>query len=349
MTKEISESRVVCKISFEFAGERLDIFVGRFFEESKYSEENHSLSRSKIQQAIENGLVLVNNAVSKKSYALRENDEVLIDEAKIREENPSNIQIIPEKINLEILWEDEHYIAINKPAGLVVHLGVGQKGGTLLNGLYYYAENSGGEKFKPILVHRLDKDTTGVIIAAKSEIAHEKLSKKFADREIYKGYCGICIGKFPNVMEGTMEFPIGRDKKDPTKKAVDYHNGKEARTDYKILRYESGIYFAQFQLHSGRTHQIRVHCANSGFPIICDNLYGGDKERIKFLEQKFRPFAIKIYDCFNRQNMPPRQALHARKASFVHPFTKREITLVAPFPEDFQKAIKLLGLSSEDL
>jgi len=327
ITEKINDRQI---ISFEFAGERLDVFVGRYFED---------LSRSKIQQAIENGLVLVNGVASKKSYALRENDEVEIDEEKINAENPSNLQIIPEKINLEILWEDKYYIAINKPARLVVHLGVGQKNGTLLNGLYGYAN----EKFKPILVHRLDKDTSGVIIAAKSEIAHEKLSQKFAEREIYKEYCGVCIGKFPNAMEGIMEFPIGRDKKDPTKKAVDYHNGKEARTDYKILKYENGIYFTQFQLHSGRTHQIRVHCANSGFPIICDNLYGGDKEKIKFLEQKYRPFALKIYDCFDRQ------ALHARKISFEHPFTKKEINIVASFPADFEKAIKIMGLSSEDL
>lgn len=325
MSEKINE-----KISFEFAGERLDVFIGRFFED---------LSRGKIQQAIENGLVLVNEKLSKKSYALRENDEVEIDKEKIQEENPANLMILPEKIDLEILWEDKYYIAINKPAGLVVHLGIGQKNGTLLNGLYGYADG----KYKPNLVHRLDKDTSGVIIAAKTDVAHEKLSKLFADREIFKGYCGICIGKFPNTMEGIMEFPIGRDKKDPTKKAVNYQSGREARTDYKILKYENGIYFTQFQLHSGRTHQIRVHTANMGFPIICDDLYGGDKEKIKFLEQKNRSFALKIYDCFDRQ------ALHARRISFEHPFTKKEITIVAPFPEDFQKAIKIMGLSDERL
>jgi 23S rRNA pseudouridine1911/1915/1917 synthase len=318
------------RISFEFCDERLDVFVGRFFED---------ISRSKIQSSIENGHVFVNKNIVKKSYMLREDDVVVMDKEKIYEENPKNPSVLPEKIDINVIWEDEHYIVVNKPAGLVVHPGHGQKSGTLLNGLYCY----GGEKFMPILVHRLDKDTSGVIIAAKNETAHEKLSEKFANREIYKSYIGISIGKFPNEMSGTMDFPIGRDKKNPIKKAVDYHNGRQSRTDYSILRYQSGIYLTSFRLHSGRTHQIRVHCANRGFPIICDDLYGGEKEKIKFLEQKDRNFALKIYDCFSRQ------ALHARKIVFEHPIEKKEISLTADFPVDFQNAIKILDVTCENI
>jgi len=319
-------------ISFEFAGERLDMFVWRQFEH---------LSRNKIQDGLARGHVLVNGKKEKKSYMLRENDEILIDEEKILEENPRNITVIPQELPLDILWEDQYYIAINKPAGLTVHPAWGQKDGTLLNGLYYYADCA-DPIYTPKLVHRLDKDTSGVIIAAKSENAHEKLAEKFAEREIYKKYFGICIGKFPNEMSGTMDFPIGRDKKDPLKRAVDYHNGREARTDYEILLYKDGIYFNAFQLHTGRTHQIRVHCANKGFPIICDAQYGGNKEKIKTLEQKDRLFALSVYDCFSRQ------ALHARQIGFEHSFTKKQILLTAPFPADFQKAIEILEVF-EDL
>ncbi|MCL1947810.1 MAG: RluA family pseudouridine synthase [Chitinivibrionia bacterium] len=321
------------KISFEFAGERLDLFVWKFFE---------NLSRNKIQESIQRGHVLVNEKREKKSYLLRENDEISINEEKVLEENSRNLTVIPQEIPLDIIWEDENYIAINKPAHLTVHPAIWQKSGTLLNGLYFYADCS-VEKFTPKLVHRLDKDTSGIIVAAKSDNAHEKLAEKFANREIYKKYFGICTGKFPNEMSGVMEFPIGRDKKDPLKRAVNFENGREARTDYEIINYESGIYFTSFRLHSGRTHQIRVHCSHCGFPIICDEMYGGNKEKIKFLQQENRPFALKIYDCFSRQ------ALHARRLAFEHPFTKEEISLTAPFPADFEKAIEIIGVSKDFL
>lgn len=318
-------------VSFEFAGERLDMFVWRQFEH---------LSRNKIQEGLSRGHVLINGKKEKKSYVLRENDEILIDEEKILEENPRNLMIIPQEMPLDILWEDENYIAINKPAGLTVHPAWKQKDGTLLNGLYFYADCA-DPTYTPKLVHRLDKDTSGVIVAAKNENAHEKLSEKFAEREVFKKYFGICIGKFPNEMSGTIEFPIGRDKRDPLKRAVDYHNGRDARTDYEILAYNSGIYFNAYRLHTGRTHQIRIHSANSGFPIICDGSYGGSKEKIKGLEQKDRLFALSIYNCFSRH------ALHARQLGFEHPFTKKQILLTAPFPEDFQNAIEVLEISKD--
>jgi 23S rRNA pseudouridine1911/1915/1917 synthase len=302
--------------------------VSSFFED---------ISRSKIQSSIENGYVLVNKNIVKKSYMLRENDEIIIDEEKIYEENPRNLPVLPEEINLDIIWEDRYYIAVNKPAGLVVHPGHGQKKGTLLNGLYYYAD----KKFIPILAHRIDKNTSGVVIAAKNETAHEKLSKKFAEREIYKCYAGICIGKLPDFMSGIIEFPIGRDKKDPIKMAIDYQNGRYARTDYEIIHFQNGIHFTCFRLHTGRTHQIRVHCSNGGFPIICDEIYGGSKEKIKFLEQKDRNFALKIYGCFARQ------ALHARFISFNHPFSNEKISILATFPEDFCNSFCEAGLNEE--
>jgi 23S rRNA pseudouridine1911/1915/1917 synthase len=327
-TGEKLSDKILQTISFEFVGERLDSFVLRFFE---------NFSRNKIQAAIESSFVLVNKQTAKKSYALRENDIVEMDEEKISAINMPNSTIIPVEIPLEILFEDEHYVILNKVGNLTVHPGRGQINNTLLNALYFYA----GQNFTPILAHRLDRYTSGAIIAAKSETAHDKMSEKFANREIYKGYVGICIGKFPNEMSGIIEFPIGRDKKDPTKRAVDYQNGRSARTDYKIVNYQNGIYFTCFRLHSGRTHQIRIHCANSGFPIICDELYGGSKERIKFLEQNDRDFALKIYNCFERQ------ALHARFISFVHPFSNETISIFAPFPADFCSSFNEAGLSEE--
>jgi len=310
-------------ISFEFAGERLDSYIS-----SMYAD----ISRNRIQEAIECGFILVNRHHVKKSYILKENDDL-----EILQEISCEVMVTPQDIKIDILYEDDYYIIINKHENIVVHPGHGHRDGTLLNALYYY---SGGQ-YSPILVNRLDKNTSGAIIAAKSDRAHERLSKKFHDREIYKGYVGLCIGKFPNNISGVIDLPIWRSKKDPTRQSVDYENGREARTDYRIVEYVNGIYFACFRLHSGRTHQIRLHCSHNGFPILRDNLYGGEKDRLKFLEQNDRPTAQKIFNCFNRQ------ALHSRFISFQHPYTEETISITAPFEKDFLDAFATAGINEE--
>ncbi len=308
---------------------RLDYYLAHHYSE---------FSRSKIQEAIKSGNVWVNKKVGKKSTLLHENDLVIIYNDALEEVAVEEGVIHPQEMDLDIIFEDEHYLAINKPAGLVVHPGNGNPDGTLLNGIYHYLADTPGT---PRLVHRLDKDTSGVIMVAKNEQSHEALGNLFIDRKVYKGYLGICIGKYPD-RGGIIDAPLGRSKIDPIKRTI-RPDGRESRTDYALLRYRNGVSLLAFRLHTGRTHQIRVHSAFSGFPILADMFYGGDKPRVKQLEPMERPFAYRLYSIFDRQ------ALHARYISFIHPFTGEECAFTAPLHPDFEKAITALDLEPEDL
>lgn len=311
-------------------GVRLDIFLSHRFSE---------FSRSRIQKGIETGEITVNNKVTRKSAALTTGDTVMVCDPTLFETLGESAFIEPEDLPLDILYEDDFYLVLNKPAGIVVHPGNGNLGGTLLNGIYGYLRDTPHKA--PRLAHRLDKDTSGIIIAAKNDSAHEKMSMKFHDREIYKGYLGIGIGKYPD-KSGVIEAPLGRSAIDPVKRTI-REDGRSARTDYALLHYQYGISMVAFRLHTGRTHQIRVHASFRGFPIVQDQFYGGEKEKVKRLEPMERAFAYKIYTCFHRQ------ALHARYLSFEHPYTHEKMALTAPLHEDFKKAQEMMLLSDEDL
>lgn len=312
------------KVDEENAGLRLDLLI---------SDRYPDISRSKIQKAIEKGLVLLDGAVPKKRVVPLVGANIEIDNSFFNQS--TDFSIDPQDIPLDIIWEDEHYAAINKPAGLVVHPGNGNRDSTLVNALLYHLKDlsSGSASERPGIVHRLDKSTSGIIMVAKNDNAHQLMGNLFQEREIKKEYTGFCIGRRPDEA-GQMDGSIGRSKNDPVKFCVT-PTGKNALTEYKLEAFKDGISLLNFRLHTGRTHQIRVHCSHTGFSILQDELYGGEKKKVQNMEPLQRIFAYKVYKCFERQ------ALHARRLSFVHPITKKSITLEAPYPADFEDAIRL--------
>lgn len=305
------------------SGIRVDLLI---------SERFPDFSRSKIQKAIEKGQILLNNSTFKKRALPKLGDTIEIKEAFSQESLEYSLE--GQNIPLEIIWEDEYYAVINKQAGLVVHPGSGNKDNTLVNALIYHLNglSVGSSSERPGIVHRLDKNTSGIMIVAKSDIAHQKMADLFSNREVHKEYVGVCVGREPEA-EGKMDGAIGRRKNDPIRFCIT-PSGKSALTEYKLICFKDGISLLNFRLHTGRTHQIRVHCNYAGFPIVEDDLYGGERKRVQNMQPLARIFAYKVFKAFERQ------ALHARRLKFIHPFTNTLIDLVAPFPEDFNKAIK---------
>ncbi len=295
------------------------------------SDQLEQYSRSKISNLIRDKLVLVNNMPVKPSYKLMENDQVLV---KIPAEKPKDI--IPQQMELDILYEDDHYIAVNKASDIPVHPGAGTSDGTLVNGLMYYTKNlsTAGGSERPGLVHRLDKDTTGVLVCAKNDEAHWKLSELFSERKVDKEYRAIVWGQ-PNCGR-IIEQPIGRSSKDRKKYSV-REKGKSAKTEYEVIQNWKILSLLKIILHTGRTHQIRVHMKHCHAPVLGDSAYGNDNGRIKGLNQFKREICRELLKISNRQ------MLHAYKIGFQHPFTQKKMEIVAPLPEDFNRAITLLN------
>lgn len=317
----LNNSPVVLDIDTNCKSERLDIFLAR-----KLAD----MSRSQIQKLIAEGMVLRNKQKATKKDIIANGDRI---EVKLSGFIQRDIQLKPQNIPLEVLYEDEFFIAINKPSGLVVHPGNGVSEGTLVNALLYRVGtlSEGSASDRPGIIHRLDKETTGVLIAAKTNNAHAALSAAFANRSIEKHYAGFCFGE-PSESHGHIDLPLERSHRDPIKRACS-KTGKPSLTEYWLIRHKAGVSAMYFKLHTGRTHQIRVHCSSMGFPIMADSLYGGGRERLMRVAPLDRPFAAAVYKSFSRQ------ALHALYLSFIHPFTGLRIAIKAPFPEDFRKAM----------
>ena len=309
-------------------GSRLDQFLALHLSD---------ISRTHLQRSIEAGAVLVNNAVAAKNLRLKLGDVVAFDGAALKRSvhPPVEAQDIP----LDVVYEDEYLLAVNKPAGLVVHPGSGNRDGTLVNALLFHADrlSDGSGDERPGIVHRLDKDTSGLVLVAKSNHAHELLSATFAERRIEKIYAGIVIGAHPPAHD-IIEGALGRRRNDPIRFCVKA-DGKPAVTEYWLKQYRSCLSVMRFQLHTGRTHQIRVHCAYRGFQIVGDHLYG-ERDPVSRLGTADRPFASAVIKCFDRQ------ALHAWRLRFEHPFTKKPVELVAPFPADLSAALGLFGVEA---
>lgn len=292
----------------EDAGCRIDVFI---------AENVESLSRSGVQRLIEEGHIRLNGAGVKANYKLREKDiiDVEVPEAKA-------VEILPEKIPLDILYEDQDVIVINKPQGMVVHPAPGHMTGTLVNALLYHCgdELSGinGEK-RPGIVHRIDKDTSGVLMIAKNDVAHQALAEQLAEHSITRKYNAVVFNGFQEE-EGTVDQPIGRNPLDRKKMAVTQKHSRRAVTHYRVLERMGNYTLIEAQLETGRTHQIRVHMTFVGHPLLGDMVYGPKKQ----------PFHL------------DGQALHARVLGFIHPKTGQYMEFEAPLPENFEKLLMRL-------
>ena len=278
------------------------------------------ISRSRIQKLIEEGHVTLNGkACSSKKISVVNSDRI-----QITIPTPQKLDLQPENIPLDILYEDKHLIIINKPPGLVVHPAPGHPQGTLVNALLYHCHNLAGigGVERPGIVHRLDKDTTGAIVVAKSERAHQHLQAQIKAKTARREYWGVVCG-CPKLESGTINLPIGRHKSDRKKMAVIpiEKGGREAITHWSILERLGNYTLMQFLLETGRTHQIRVHCTHTGHPIVGDMLYGsGGSVRVNLSGQ----------------------ALHARKLTIEHPVSGTIIEAIAPLPDEFIKLLRVL-------
>ena len=294
------------EVSYEFEGERLDKYISMLFAEQ---------SRSFFQKLIKDGHVSVNNKLEKANYRLKLEDFVQI-------EIPDAVeaQIQPENIPLDILYEDEDLLVVNKPKGMVVHPSAGHYTGTLVNAVMYHCKNSlsgiNGE-IRPGIVHRIDMDTTGSLIVCKNDESHLAIAEQIKIHSINRIYRGIVCGVVKEE-EGTIHAPIGRHPIDRKKMAINEKNGKDAITHYKVLeRFEKYTYM-EFKLETGRTHQIRVHMASIGHPLLGDPLYSNGKSSYKLQGQ----------------------TLHAMTIGFIHPKTGKYIEISEPLPESFEKILR---------
>lgn len=292
--------------SEEWIDKRIDKMLSEYFAD---------YSRSFLKKLFDDGLITVNNKSVKPSYKVKSAD--MID---ISVPDPVNIDISPENIPLDIIYEDDDIILVNKPKGMVVHPAPGHYGGTLVNGLMYHFGDSlsgiNGE-FRPGIVHRIDMDTTGVLVVCKNDSAHRSLSEQLHEHSITRKYYAIVHGNIQQ-NEGTVDAPIGRSPRDRKKMAVNTRNGRRAVTHYRVLERFGGRYtYIECQLETGRTHQIRVHMASIGHPILGDDVYGPKK----------CPFKLQG------------QTLHAGVLGFIHPSTGEYIEFKADLPEYFKELL----------
>ena len=289
-------------------------------------------SRNKIQIAAKNGFIYVNDNRVKQNYKVKPGDEV-----KVMFTHPPYENLLePEKIDFEIIYEDKDVLVVNKPPNLVVHPGHGNYTGTLLNGILYHVnelpENSSG---RPGLVHRIDKDTSGLLVVAKTEIAMRNLSEQFFLKQTERKYIALTWGSFTE-NQGTVDNYLSRDKKNRMIMSVteDENYGKRAITHYKVLQEFNYVSLIECQLETGRTHQIRAHMKYLGNPIFNDERYGGNKIIKGTIFTKYKQF---VENCFK---ILPRQALHAQSLGFNHPRTNKQMKFESQLPEDISLCLE---------
>lgn len=276
----------------------------------KYISNNTDFSRELVTKMIKDNYVLVNGNSIKPSYKTKLNDEITIDESYIQTD-----EIVPEYIPLNIVYEDEYLMVINKQSGIVVHPGAGNKDNTLVNGLKYYTESLSdlGGSVRSGIVHRLDKDTSGLMLVAKTNKVHELLSDDFKNKRVYREYYALLIGNFPS-NTAFIDAPIGRSKENYNKMVVT-KDGKPARTHLKVLKRYKDYTLVSLVLETGRTHQIRVHMSYIGYPIYNDPVY---------VNKKATEFG---------------QFLHSKNIKFTHPITKEVLEFTSDLPKEFQDFI----------
>ena len=302
---------------------RVDKFLMNFIENS---------TRNKIQQAVKAGNVLVNDAVVKSNYKVKALDVVRVVLAHPPHEN----LLVPENIPLDINYEDEEVIVVNKPAGMVVHPGHGNYSGTLVNALIYHFQNlPKNSNERPGLVHRIDKDTSGLLVVAKTELAMASLASQFFNRTTERLYLALVWGSVEEE-EGTITGNVGRSLKNRLQMDVfpDGEFGKQAVTHYKVLERFSYVTLVECKLETGRTHQIRAHFKYLGHPLFNDERYGGSRILKGTTYTKYKQF---VDNCFK---ILPRQALHAKTLGFEHPVTKEKLFFNSEVPQDMQQCLE---------
>ncbi len=284
-------------INEELVGKRLDVLI----------TENTEYSRSKVASLIKSDNILLNNSKTKAGYITRLND--IIDIKYVTEDTTAN----PEEMDLDIVYEDDDVMVINKANGVVVHPAPGNYTGTLVNGLLYHSNNlsSVNGEFRPGIVHRIDADTTGLLMIAKNDKAHEKLAKQLEEKTTHRVYYALVWGVIGNET-GTVDAPIGRDTKDRKKMAVTSENSKEAITHFTVIERYKNATLIKLKLETGRTHQIRVHLKYINHPVVNDPVYGGRK----------------LFDETG-------QCLHAKEIGFIHPTTGKYMEFTSELPECF--------------
>lgn len=296
------------EVEIEHEGERLDKYLNLIFEEK---------SRSFFQKLIKEGQVLVNDTAQKANYRLKVEDIVTMT-------IPDAVEtpIVPENIPLDILYEDEDILVVNKPKGMVVHPSAGHYSGTLVNAIMYHCKDSlsgiNGE-VRPGIVHRIDMDTTGSLIVCKNDESHICIAEQIKKHSVNRRYRGIVCGNVKED-EGTINAPIGRHPVERKKMAINEKNGKPAITHYKVLKRFERYTYMEFQLETGRTHQIRVHMASIGHPLLGDTLYSSGKNPYKLQGQ----------------------TLHAMTIGFIHPRTNAYMEVSAPLPEYFERLLQII-------
>lgn len=290
-------------------------------------------SRNKIQTAIDAENVLVNKKPVKSSYRVKPFDQISI----VLPHPPRDNEVYPEDIPLNIVYEDGDVVLVNKEAGMVVHPGYGNWSGTLVNALVYHFNQLPqlpGNDGRPGLVHRIDKDTSGLLLISKNERAMTALAKQFYDHSITRQYLALVWGDLDS--DGTVEGYIGRSVKD--RKVMDVYDdpekGKWSVTHYKVIERFNYVTLVQCELETGRTHQIRAHMQHIGHPLFSDAAYGGDKIRKGTLFAKYKSF---VENCFA---IMPRQALHAKTLGFMHPTKKQYVHFETAVPDDFDKVLE---------
>lgn len=305
-------------------GERLDIFL---------THKANSFSRSQIKRIITEGNVRVNNLRMKSGYRLKEGDFVIL-----TKEEPKGYDVMPENIPLTIIYEDASIIVLDKPSGMVVHPAAGNYHGTIVNALLFHCNDlSGvGGVLRPGIVHRLDKQTSGLLIVAKSDSAHRGLSKQFKNHMVKKLYKALVHGNIKDE-NGLIELPVGRHPTDRKKMSTKSKRGKMAVTRWNIVERYNIATLLDVEIETGRTHQIRVHLNTIGHPIIGDAVYGNSKKRTSEIKNDILRNALKRIK---------RQALHASKIGFHHPFDDRYLEFSSPLPDDMAYACEALRQSS---
>ena len=303
-------SKICFNVSCEDSGKRADVFI---------SEQAEEFSRSYIQKCFKEGLVEIGGKRIKASLRVSEGDDVYIDIPPNEE-----LSVKAEDIPLDIIYEDDDLLVVNKPKGMVVHPAAGHFEGTLVNALLYHCRDqlSGiNGVLRPGIVHRIDKDTTGALVVCKNDIAHRSMAEQLAVHSINRKYRAIVHGRLKEP-EFTIETTIGRHRTDRKKMATNVPNGKNAVTDVKVLKELNGYTYIECTLHTGRTHQIRVHMSHIGHPVLGDEVYGPKKCPVKGLEG---------------------QTLHAYMIGFVHPVKKEYMEFYAPIPEYFTELLNKLA------